>query len=161
MVEVVHLECALVRRDFLGVTVVGGKFRLGDDAFLVAEHDTAEAREARTHRIDARLHVVGVGGEGFVHKRTRSHDTHVAEEDVEYLGDFVDFRLAEELPERQYTRITRRGVESARHVRAVQKHSGELPDLEMPVIVADAVLAVEDVMFARALQHDHHRYEQR
>ena len=160
MVEVVHLKRALVWRDLLSVAVVGRKFRLGDDRFLIAEHDATEAREARTHRVDARLHVVGVGGEGLVHKRTRSHDAHVAEEDVEYLGYFVDLRLAKELPERQHARVAGRGVESAHHVRAVSEHGGELPDLKMTVVVADAGLAVEDVMFARALQHDHHRHKQ-
>ena len=160
MVEVIHLKRALVRRDFLGVAVVGGKFRLGDDRFLVAEHDTAEAREARTHRVDARLHVVWVGGEGLVDERTRSHDAHVTEKDVENLGNLVDLRLTEELPERQHARVACSRVETARHVRTVPEHRGELPDLEMTVMVADAGLAVEDVMFARALQHDHHRHEQ-
>ena len=46
-------------------------------------------------------------------------------------------------------------MESTGHVRRVAKHRRELPDLEILTLATNARLAVEDVMFARALEPDH------
>ena len=46
------------------------------------------------------------------------------------------------------------------HIRAVEQHGRKLQDLEVLVLVANAILSVEDVMLARALENDHHRHQQ-
>ena len=111
--------------------------------------------------VDTGLHFVRIRREGLVDEWTRTDYRHIAEEDIEELGKLIDLRLAEEVAHWQDTRILLHRVESTGHVRRVAKHRRELPDLEILTLVTNARLAVEDVMFARALKPDHDRNQER
>ena len=164
MVQVPHFKCALVWRDYFGVGLVDVHaflHALGKNGFLVAEDDGANACESGLDGVYPCLDFFGIRVEGLVHQRAWADNRHIAKEDVENLRQLVDLRLSEDAPHRQDAGVAMRGVESTSHVGAVAEHRGELQDLEMLVLVADAVLSIENVMLASAFEDDHHRDEER
>lgn len=164
MILIPKFKRALVGRNGLRVKfvhVAALRFLRGKKAFLATEDDRADARKAWLRVVDARFHFVRIRREGLVDEGTRADYGHVAEEDAEELRELVDLRLAEEVAHRQDARILLHRVEAARHVRRVAEHRRKLPDFEVAVLVADARLAVEDVVLAGALKADHNRDEKR
>ncbi len=81
--------------------------------------------------------------------RPRAHDAHLSLEDVERLGDLVQPRPSQQLPQRGDPRVLllRRGV-----VVAVHPHGPELQDGEAAAILPEPFLAEQDG--TRALQLD-------
>ena len=103
----------------------------------------------------------GIWRERLIHKRTRTDNRHVAEEDIEKLRQFIDFRLAQKTAKRKNSRIAMRRMQTSRHVRRIQEHRRELPDFEVSVIPPDTRLSVENIMFTCAFECDHNRNQKR
>ncbi len=110
--------------------------------------------------------------------RTRTDQAHVAPDDVEQLGQFVQAGAAQEVAHRRDARVAgqlavpfpfHRGVRIAREQRGqhrvrVPAHGSELQATEEPAVPADAVMAEEDRRAVRAPDqgrdgHQHRRQQ--
>ena len=163
MLLIPHFKGAFVRRHDLRVCIVHVHALLHafrKQCLFISEDNRADSGKTRLHVVDVGLYLVGVWRECLVHQRARPDNGHVAEKDVEELRKLVDLRFAQETSERQNARIAMRRVKPAGHVGTIAQHRRKLQNLEVSVLVADAVLSVEDIMLASAFENNHHRYQQ-
>ncbi len=148
VVLISEFQLAFVGRDVPGVEFFGIPFAVAEQILLVPEHNGPDAGEAGTDIVDAGFHMLWIGIKGFVHQRAGADDAHVAFEDIDELGQLVDFGFAQETAHRQHPRIPAGRVQSAAQVRTRLEHGGEFPDVEGGVVQTDPLLEIKNLMLA-------------
>lgn len=123
-------------------------FEILEDLLLVPKDNGADAGKARGGVIELLLGVGRVALEVLADGGAEADDAHLAYEDVYKLGQLVYLCLSEEFAHRKHARVVFVGIQSAGQVRRIQEHGGELEEVEVPALAADAALAVEDVVLA-------------
>ena len=79
---------------------------------------------------------------------TRADETHLAYENVEKLGEFIDLCFAQKIAHGEDTRIVLLREDAAGQVGTVLEHGGELENIEVAAARTDAGLKIEDIVFA-------------
>ncbi len=69
----------------------------GEEILFIPEDDGADTRKTRLDVIDNRLYMFGIGGKGFIDQWSGTDDAHITDEDINQLGQFVDFCLSNEM----------------------------------------------------------------
>lgn len=133
-------------RDVLEVVEV--VFELGDgifDGVAVFVVDLGPAGDAGEDGVAVAVEgdLLGEGFDELGAFGARSDDGHVAPEDVEELGEFVDAEFAEPAAEGGDAGVVAGGPDGAGSGFGVHVHGAELEDFEDFAVVADAFLAVE------------------
>lgn len=143
-----HFEGTLVGGDVGFVKFIRFHSGFGDEFFLVAEDDGADAGDAGLLFVYFITDIFGVSVEDTVDEGAGADDAHFAGKNVEDLRQLVDLGLAEEAAQGHQTGVVAQGNIAGADIRAVLEHGGELPDKKMLVFVADALLPVPHFPFA-------------
>ncbi len=148
-------ELAFVGGDDGVVEVVSVAGDFVEDGLFVPEDHRPYAGKAWRHFVDLFLYRFGIQlivppclGAG-------AHDAHLADQDVDQLGQFIDFGLAQKPPHGQNPGIVLLGEHAAGHVGAVFQHGGELQHPKIAPTLADARLEIKNVVLARQFKANH------
>ena len=66
--------------------------------FFIPEDDGADTGKTRLYIIDNRLYMFRVESKCIIYKRSGADDTHIPDQDIDDLGQFVDLCLTKESP---------------------------------------------------------------
>ncbi len=105
------------------------------------ELDRRPVGDARAERQDGFL-FFGVHVDELLHFRPWADDAHVAEEDVDKLGKFVEFEFADDVADFCYPHVAAAGGVGADFV-GVWYHAAEFEDTERFAVAADTYAPVK------------------
>ena len=141
MGDVFEIDAQLVGHEDLDVVFVGVGC-LCQQLVLVAVAYRRHIGDARTHVQDVQL-LRRVHIDVFPYLGARSHETHVADEDVDQLRQFVELVFAYEVPRPCNTRVVSAYRNQSLPV-CSHTHRAELVQPEIPIVASHPCLPVKD-----------------
>lgn len=139
--DVLEVDGEFVGHDAGDVALLG-IFGFGQELVLMAVADGGQGGDAGTHVED--VHLLGrVHLDIVAHLGTRAHEAHVADEDVDELGQFVEFVAADDVAGAGDARVAATDGDEAAAVGA-GTHAAEFVETEVAAAASYAHLTVED-----------------
>lgn len=138
--DIFEIKTQFVLHDYLYIIFVG-VVRLFQQLVFVAITDGCHIGYSRSDIED--VHLLGsIHIHIFPHLRTRSHKTHVADENIYQLRQFIEFVLADEISGAGNTRVMPTDGDKSFLI-GTDPHRTELEQFEILIIASDTYLTVK------------------